>query len=432
MNIFFSQHNRHLNNPEKFNELDPNLSYLSTQPYSYLFPLISNLPTKEPGIYMLGGGRQIGKTTLLKQWMKSLLEKGVDPETIRFLTGDLIDDHHSLVHIFQQLYEDLPNDKLLYIILDEVTYIREWDKGIKYLADIGLFSKTILILTGSDLKFLKEARMRFPGRRGSADQIDYHLYPLSFQETVFLKKNGVSDEDLYQKFSQYLLHGGYLTAINDFARHNSIRKGTLQTYSDWIRGDMLKQGKSETYLKEILSALLKTYGSQITWNGLSQHTSIQHPSTVQEYCDILQSMEAIFIQNALIEDKLVAAPKKARKILFCDPFIYHCINLWVVNKEPSIEKEKEPFLVETVLVNYVRRFFSTYYIKAEGEVDIAYLKNNKFWPIEIKWTNQIRSKDLNQILKYKNHLIVTKNKEIKSDKMQTQWIFDFLREFGVC
>jgi hypothetical protein len=50
----------------------------------------------------------------------------------------------------------------------------------------------------------------------------------------------------------------------------------------------------------------------------------------------------------------------------------------------------------------VRRFHPTYYIKAEGEVDIAYVEGNRFKPIEVKWTRQLRPKDLKQILKYRD------------------------------
>ena len=44
------------------------------------------------------------------------------------------------------------------------------------------------MLTGSDAVIIQEARMRFPGRRGKASQVDYHLYPLSFYELLDLIK----------------------------------------------------------------------------------------------------------------------------------------------------------------------------------------------------------------------------------------------------
>ncbi len=43
-------------------------------------------------------------------------------------------------------------------------------------------------------------------------------------------------------------------------------------------------------------------------------------------------------------------------------------------------------------------------------MDIAYVKNNRMWPIEIKWTTQLRTKEFKQISKYKNALIYAKVK----------------------
>ena len=50
------------------------------------------------------------------------------------------------------------------------------------------------------------------------------------------------------------------------------------------------------------------------------------------------------------------------------------------------------------------------YIKAKGEVDLAYIDNDKFFPIEVKWTQQLRPKDLKQICKYSNALILSRMK----------------------
>lgn len=415
MDIRFAPHNSHLQGLSVFERLDPYLYNLQSQPYIFESSLLAELPTKVPGIYTVGGGRQIGKTTLLKQWMLLLLKQGIAPQSIFFLTGEIIDDHHSLLHIVQEALSSMPDNDLKFLILDEVSYIKDWDKGIKYLADSGALEQVILVLTGSDLSFIKEARMRFPGRRGKAEIVDFHLYPLSFREFIILKHSS-DDFDhrlplLFEEFSKYLSHGGYLTAINEEKTHGSITKSTLTTYSDWVRGDCLKRGKREPYLKEFLSALYKTYGTQVTWNALAKHTSIDHPKTVQDYAETLEGMDALFIQHALIEDKLLAAPKKAKKLYLTDPFIYHALHSWIFSPEKEKPANLVPLLVETVVVNHFRRYYPTLYIKGEGEVDIAYIRRNRFWPIEIKWTEQLHPKDLKQILKYKNSLILTKRAE---------------------
>jgi uncharacterized protein len=56
-------------------------------------------------------------------------------------------------------------------------------------------------------------------------------------------------------------------------------------------------------------------------------------------------------------------------------------------------------LVEGCVASHYRRYFPTYYIKSEGEIDIAYVDKERFWPVEVKWTNQIRPNDLKQLAK---------------------------------
>jgi len=108
----------------------------------------------------------------------------------------------------------------------------------------------------------------------------------------------------------------------------------------------------------------------------------------------------------------VAAPKKARKLMFNDPFIYHAIRAWLhPTKNPYRDQIQTAIqdpklcggLVEACVITHFRRHYEkTFYIKAEGEVDLAYVDADAFWPIEVKWTKQLHAKDLKQVLKYKN------------------------------
>jgi hypothetical protein len=293
-----------------------------------------------------------------------------------------------------------------------------------------------LFLTGSDLAIIQEARMRFPGRRGESANVDFHLYPLNLWEAVCLKAQFAHEEldalanpevvpdaatmdRLYSEFDAYLVHGGFLTAMNDLAKHKSILPATFSIYSDWIRGDILKRGKQEHYLREILRAIVKRYGSQTTWNALAQDLSIDHPKTVSDYIGLLAAMDAVFFQPALLEDKLEAAPKKARKLMFTDPFIFHAVRSWLMPVADPYLEQVRPLLsdpewagrlVEATVTTHYRRYYPTFYIKAEGEVDVAYITQNRFWPVEVKWTGQVRPKDLKQIAKYSNGRILSQGR----------------------
>ncbi len=432
----FLPHNTHLDFPEQFSQLDPHLRLLGKQPLVHKSHLLDVLPRNKPGIFTLSGGRQIGKTTLMKQWMAEQIMQGMPPDNIRYITGELIDDHHALVRMFSDMLSAMPEAWHKCLILDEVTYVREWDKAVKYLADAGFLEKVGLFLTGSDMALIREARMRFPGRRGTECKVDFHLYPLNFLETVQLKKrfssadidtllNGREDHSLdlmdrlFQEFEWYLIHGGFLTAMNDLEEHGFILPATYYTYTDWIRGDFLKRGRREKSLQEILRAISKSYGSQATWNSLTQEMSIDHPKTVADHVGLLESMDVVFVLHALIEDKLSAAPKKARKIFFCDPFIYHCARSWLWPcSDPYSDQtlplladsRKASLLVESCAASLYGRNYPTYYIKARSEVDIAYVHEERFWPVEVKWTSQLRPGELKQIVKYKNGLILNKSR----------------------
>jgi predicted AAA+ superfamily ATPase len=108
---------------------------------------------------------------------------------------------------------------------------------------------------------------------------------------------------------------------------------------------------------------------------------------------------------------LVGAPKKAKKITFTDPFIYHALKHWL-NSEAAITPYEQicldvanpaiaSELVESVVSNQFRRYYPTYYIKADsGEVDVAYVEKQSFYPIEVKWRNQLRPADIKKLSKY--------------------------------
>lgn len=81
MDIRFFPHNTHLDDPDMFEVRDPNLRQLRQQALVHRSYLLEKLPAHKPGIYTIGGGRQIGKTTLMKQWMALLLKDGVAPES---------------------------------------------------------------------------------------------------------------------------------------------------------------------------------------------------------------------------------------------------------------------------------------------------------------------------------------------------------------
>ena len=291
--------------------------------------------------------------------------------------------------------------------------------------------------------------MRFPGRRGTADQIDFHLYPLSFFETVSLyeprlaghftearasfQKNldlppstllesAPSDmETLYSFWERYLFTGGFITAINHYAKEKKVSKAVYRTYLQWVLGDLAKRGKREESARDLFGALIDRLASQITWHGLTSSTTIEHHQTIADYAALLERMDVLFVLQAFREDKMRGSPKKARKVHFFDPFIFHAIHAWVKYANDPFALASQIFeekgktltaLIEGTAAELARRRARTFYIKGETEVDLVLAEKEKFLPIEIKWSPLPKESDLRQLLKYKNGIVATRGRTI--------------------
>jgi uncharacterized protein len=433
INHFYPVHNQFRVGLAAFKALDPHLHALSQLKYRYHFDWWKSLPLNTPGVYILTGGRQIGKSTSCKLLIQYCLEnQEFSKDAICYLPCDEIFEAKQLGEILRTILAGIAETRFL-LIIDEITYVRDWDRVIKALADEGYFQQGICLLTGSDTLILKEAAMRFPGRRGVAAQTDFHLYPLSFAEYVKLQTSSVVGlKELGHYFKNYLLCGGYLRAINDLAQYGEIRDSTFLIYEQWLRGDFLKQGKHEETLLALLRVLLQIGVSQVSYSALTQKMGLVAKETCIDYCRLLERMDVLFNLQAFDQNKKLGFPRKARKFHFFDPFIYRtCVN-WLKREGYINDVLLESTLVEAVVASHCHRNGKAFYFKGEGEIDVIWLKSKKLTAIEVKWSEQLRPADLKTLRHFRGHgLILTKNANSGLvDNIKTLPIYQFLVEIG--
>lgn len=415
-----SPHNLQRRSVAEFREFDPHLRRLSEQPFVHEPALIAALPRHVPGIYTLVGGRQVGKTTLVKQFMAALLDAGAQPERIAYMTCELFADAEELHGVLTAQLDAMPADGLVWVLVDEVTYVSGWDRVVKFLADAGGLENCFLLLTGSDHLLIQDSLKRLPGRRGRAEQVDFHLRPLTFREFCGLRGeipaaalDSLADArfdaplpdlepgllaDLEAELRAYHRTGGYLTAINDVAMHGEVATATMRIYADWVRGDTLRLGRGERFLREVLSAVADRYGTQVTWNALVRSLSIDHPKTVADYIAILERMDALLVVPAVSEHLRGPAPKKARKVYFADPFVHRSIRHWLAMTDvvPGEDEHLQRDL-EAVFACHAARAGDVFYVKGKGEVDVAFYEGDALRLIEVKWSRQLRPEELKEI-----------------------------------
>lgn len=171
----------------------------------YLVTIKKNL--KNPQALLLVGSRRVGKTVLLHQTIKYLLENGVKPERLIYLPLD----HPSLAgrKILDLLEEirilhGLKREEKLYLFLDEIQFFPNWEEEAKALVD---FEKVKLLISGSASTKILAKGTFLTGRT-----LTLPIKPFDFGEFVSFSKQNVSKTETALKnnlLKKYLQRGGY-------------------------------------------------------------------------------------------------------------------------------------------------------------------------------------------------------------------------------
>ena len=324
-------------------------------------------------VYTLRGPRQVGKTTLLKDIIKYLIRSRVPPRNIFYYTCDLIDNPKALAETISSYLNAIrPSPKQrVYLLLDEVSSVKDWQKAIKHLVDKGELDQVTVILTGSHTLDIKMASEKLPGRRGlTKDTPDKIMLPMKFAEYAETLNKDIKDsileqgilswsrrkqllfsllegdipeeikelsflsKDLELLFQQYLMTGGTARVIHEYLKSNEIPESVYKTYIDVVLGDLAKWGKRETYLRQVINRVIETLGNPVGWNTLRQGTDIASHNTIAEYVDTLTDSFVLLYLHRYDTSHQRPAYQKEKKIHFCDPFFLHAMRVWTTGKEP--------------------------------------------------------------------------------------------------
>src|SRR3990167_2304803 len=95
-------HNLFKKSLDGFKRFDPQLSRLEKLTFVHTPSLLHEIPVHTPGIYIVTGGRQVGKSTLLKMMILNLLQKDqVDPAQIYYLPCDTLEQFPQLLQAIE-------------------------------------------------------------------------------------------------------------------------------------------------------------------------------------------------------------------------------------------------------------------------------------------------------------------------------------------
>lgn len=405
---------------------------------------IDQYQIKYPRVEIIRGPRQIGKTTEIKMIIKELINKGRDPKSIGYFTGDVISKYKELFEILKSFSQHLELNKIKngVFFLDEVSSIKDWQKAVKGFVDIGLGKNIHLVVTGSSSIELKRGYERMPGRRNGGK--DYLFLPVSFRKFCSLtnpnkdiqkakfrkilqsksyfekfKEDVLIESTFYKKcFTDYLKVGGFPRSISDFIKYKEVSSETLFINQSVLFSEFEKYRKSITTLMQIMGEIVKNISNPVSFNTIMKNVELASANTVKEYIEML-TLAYLGLQVSCVDiSKKKIFNKKNKKIYLIDPVIFRVLE----------DKFKVPFppesnLSENIAGVHIGRFFLKdwaeigildklfYWRSAKGnEVDFVIFLDGKPFGIEVKYQNIVSRWDEMSIRKgIGRGMIITKD-----------------------
>lgn len=344
---------------------DRHLVSLEEMPFERAFPFI---PSNQ-GLYVIKGPRQIGKSSWLKTILLHYSKMG---ESCFYLSCEELESYKELSEILRSV----ASRKV--ILLDEITFVKDWDRSIKHFIDSGY--RGVLVITGSHVHALKGGADRMPGRFDGGGE--FVLLPMDFYEFRKMREHAGWSQDKLEDLQCYFRVGGFPLAVAEAGEAGCIPKKALATYWKWLSGDVVRLGKQESYLSEVMIQTALTMQTPISYQGLAQKTRLGSHNTVQDYISILESCFALRILPAIDISTGAYRIKKKRKLYFSDPLLY-----WLALDLGNESKTDIPYevLAEMCANEFLARSNKRfgYFSAKSGEIDFV---SPKKWAIEVKWS----------------------------------------------
>ncbi len=224
---------------------------------------------EEQGRYVLVGVRQAGKSYLLYQRAKMMLESGHDISEIVYinfdderLLGMTAEDFDLILQAYSTMYDGKP-----ILFFDEIQNIEGWEHFARRLAN----QKYMVFITGSNAKMLSRDIATVLGARF----FDEKVFPYSFRE--FLDANNVtlkSDweyskqrNEVQRLFAEYFRWGGF----PELFLYRNKRHWLNGLYEKIILGDVILRNniKNDHALRLAVKRLAENVKQPIAYNRLA-------------------------------------------------------------------------------------------------------------------------------------------------------------------
>lgn len=325
---------------------------------------------------ILVGPRQVGKTTLIKNFIEDedyLFFDGDDPSVRSLLDTPNTDQIKSI----------LKKKKIIFI--DEAQRINNIGLTVKIIVD-QLKDIQVWISGSSSFYLYDEFNESLTGRKW-----EYKLFPISWEEF----ENHVGYLSAERQLEDRLVYGMYPEVLNNPGEEIQVLKELVSSY---LYKDILAYGgvKKPEVLDKLVKALALQVGSEVNYNELSQLVSIDR-NTIERYISILEKGYVIFKLPSFSKN-VRNEIKKGKKIYFYDNGIRNMIigSMNNIQLRTDVGALWENFLVAERLKQIEYKFIlaNSYFWRTAQQQEIDYVEeiNQKLTAYEFKWNPAKKAK----------------------------------------
>lgn len=374
---------------------------------------------------VLSGARRVGKTTIMYQMIEHLIEEGINPQNILYVSFDnpivKLVNVDTVLSIYETLY---PIEGTRYLFLDEIQYTDHWELWMKVIYD---HRKEIrLTATGSASPLLEKGAADSGTGRWSVLkiptmsfyeycrllQLEEPILPDKLRLTELVKMSQPQLGDLIDRFTpleshfnRYLTIGGFPELVlshDDAYAQRMLREDVVDKV---IKRDVLTLFHIRSPLSMEKLFLYLCMNSTEIFSVTTAAKELENTSiaTIDSYIEALEMSNLIYLAKPMdVGSK--GALKGKPKIYIADAAIRNAVLM--VDDVLSDEKELGA-MVETTVYKHIVSFYQSstaqigYFRKARNnqkEVDVVIELPREKILCEVKYRNRSQISDTDAIV----------------------------------
>lgn len=338
---------------------------------------------------VLTGTRRVGKTTIQYQMIETLLDRGIAPQKIVFISMD-----HPMLklsgvnEVLECYHENIYAEQDVYYFFDEIQYAQDWDKWLKTIYDMQ--PDTQVVATGSASPALIKGNQESGAGRWTVIQVptmSFYEYceilnldrpelPKNFKATHMLHMTQQDRTRIMMQlskvqnhFNRYLQVGGFpelALADNDLMAQQVMREDVVDKV---LKRDLpsLYNIRNATELERIFLYLCNVSSEIVSIEAIAKELSGVSRPTVENYIQYLESANLIY-QSWPVDMAGKRVLKAKPKIYIADAAIRNAVLMDDSLLTDPVEMGK---IVETAVYKHVAAF---YYQKATS---VGYFRGGK-------------------------------------------------------